>query len=143
MKDYSNKNLHELEIPSKCKELKANYNSLQSLCLIPETLEKLELTHNKIAMIDYINQNNNLKYLNLSYNRLISVEGIPNLSKLQILDISYNFLGTEQLQVLKNLQHLKSLNISHNHCRGSEVLLIFSELSRLHELNVSFNDFLN
>lgn len=137
----NNRNLTKYEVPLNTKELNLAYNNLQTVVQITENLNVLDISHNKIAMVDGIPERNSLNELNLSYNRLISIEGIWVLSKLQVLDISYNFLSPSQLHYLLELKNLKVLNVSHNHFASEEALTFLNKLIQLRELNLSFNDF--
>lgn len=142
MINLSNKNLTKYEVLSNTYELDISYNQIQSMLTIPDSLLTLNISHNKIAMIDTIIPINNLLSLNLSYNRLISIEGISSLIKLQTLNISYNFLSADQLKYLKPLKNLQILNISHNHLSSDDALFCLNSLKNLADLNLSFNDFL-
>lgn len=142
MINLSNRNLAKYEVPRNTHELDVSHNSIQVLAYLPESLQILNISYNKIAMIDSINPSNCLHLLNLSYNRLISIEGIIHLNKLKILDLSYNFLSADQLTHLKPLKTLKTLNLSHNHLSSVTAFDHLNFLDSLIELNMSFNDFL-
>lgn len=139
--DFCKKSLDFLQIDEGVSEVRANWNQISTFCNVTEGLERLEISHNKIAMIDLVNSKNSLKYLDVSYNRLISIDGIAGFGKLRVLDISHNFLGCEQLAFLLGLSRLRALNISHNHLKGKETLEILNKMHHLRELNASFNDF--
>ena len=137
----NNRNLSRYEVPLNSKELNLAYNNLQTVVQVTENLLVLDLSHNKIAMVDGIAERNSLGELNLSYNRLISIEGICALNKLQVLDISYNFLSPNQLIYLTKLKNLRVLNVSHNHFASEDALVFLNGLTQLSELNLSFNEF--
>lgn len=137
----NNRNLNRYEVPGNARELNLAYNNLQTLVQVTENLMVLDLSHNKIAMIDGVAERNSLCELNLSYNRLISIEGICALNKLQAVDISYNFLSPNQLIYLTKLKNLRVLNVSHNHFATEDALIFLNNLTQLNELNLSFNEF--
>lgn len=126
---------------SNMRELDLSHKQLQSFIQITDSLKTLNLSHNKIALIEGVSIKNNLSNLDLSHNRLISIEGISNLNSLRVLDIGYNFLSPSQLVHLKFMKRLKVLNVCHNHFAGNEALNYLNELTQVQELNLSFNDF--
>ena len=126
---------------SNIRELDLSHKQLQSFIQVTDSVKTLNLSHNKIALIEGVSNKNNLSNLDLSHNRLISIEGISNLNSLRVLDIGYNFLSPSQLAHLKFMKRLKVLNVCHNHFAGNEALNYLNELTQVQELNLSFNDF--
>lgn len=120
---------------------KKSYNiSCSKLSIVPEiinkfqSLEKLDLSFNKITKIPEYKNLTKLKWLNLSYNKLKKFpDGIFNL---EYLDISYN----PEILIPKSidqLSKLKYLNLSGN--KLIELPDEIGNLKYLYELNISFN----
>ena len=113
-------------------------------------LRHLNLSHNVLRELSYLDHFNQLAHLNLSHNLLRNIdENIFNLELKQnepsaawgnliTLNLSYNQIREVASNALNSLYNLVNLNISHNQISSlsSEV---FAHLSRLINLNLSYN----
>ncbi|KAJ8921662.1 hypothetical protein NQ315_010571 [Exocentrus adspersus] len=102
-------------------------------------LQSLDLSHNQINKVDFINQLPNLKYLNISYNKLDKIPTFKGqiCSRLQVLILKHNFI--EELGGLTSLFNLVQLDISHNCLLEHKKLLSVSHLISLQWLNLQGN----
>lgn len=102
-------------------------------------LNRLDLSHNQLKSIEFINSLPNLKYLNISYNKL---EKVPRFrgqicKRLQILLLNNNFI--EDLSGLFGLSTLTQLDLSQNCVTDHQTLLALSHLQTLYFLNLEGN----
>ncbi|KAJ8952700.1 hypothetical protein NQ318_021016 [Aromia moschata] len=103
------------------------------------SLHTLDLSHNELKRLDFINQLPNLKYLNLSYNKLDTVPHFKGqiCHRLQVLTLNNNFL--EDLVGLTSLSNMVQLDLSQNCLLDHKVLLAISHLPSLQWLNLQGN----
>lgn len=138
----------------------------EALQAINKTLQYLDLSQNKIRLLhfDHVKYLENLVWLDLSENHFRHIDEISLswLPKLLVLDLSYNFFQTKFDQTLKdlpkslqilnlsgtnrtsipnlNLPKLLHLNLSFNQISFIDSVM-FSNLSTLHSLDLSYNNF--
>ncbi|CAG9822500.1 unnamed protein product [Phaedon cochleariae] len=103
------------------------------------SLNTLNLSHNNLTKLSFLNQLPNLKQLNLAYNKL---EALPNFkgpitSRLQVLILNNNFI--EDLAGLCTLSNISQLDIGHNCLLEHGSLFSLSHLVSLQWLNLQGN----
>ncbi|KAG5894071.1 hypothetical protein JTB14_003929 [Gonioctena quinquepunctata] len=103
------------------------------------SLHTLDLSHNKLREISFLNQLPNLKHLNLAYNKLVSLPRFKGqiCSRLQVLILNNNFI--EDLQGLPMLSNLVQLDLAQNCLLDHKSLLTISHLVSLQWLNLQGN----
>ena len=69
---------------------------------------------NRIAMIQGLDAIHQLTSLDFAHNRLILLDSIQQATRLTVLDVEANFLNNTQLHCLRQLSQLTSLNIAGN-----------------------------
>ena len=97
-------------------ELKLDFNNIGSVDLIPPNVQRLGLSHNRVAYLGDIGIQvaPKLKELDLSHNRLVIIEGIKDCYNLKELNLSFNFIQDNQHFHLSGFQKLKTLDLSSN-----------------------------
>lgn len=109
-------------------EKKNNLSEIISLNLSNSNIENLDS-----SIFSYLN---NLEYLNLSFNKIKIIEILQNCIKINGLNISYNLLINFNLS---NLANLEKLNISHNIIDNLNTFEILIHNKKLNNLNIRGN----
>jgi hypothetical protein len=91
---------------------------IQGLNNIAESIEKLDLSNNRISMISGLENLINLKELNLKNNYIKRIEGIEVLKRLETLDLSGNMDIHEIPEFLADMESLKKVKLTN--CRISD-----------------------
>lgn len=121
-------------------ELDLSYNKIQGALkesMLPETLQKLDLSHNNLHDVSGLCACTSLVDCNLSHNKLKHLDGLPK--SIKKLDLSYNLLSTSlHLRVLSVSPDIESLWIAGNpliiHCPQWKNA-VRSFLSHLHHVD--------
>lgn len=95
-----------------------NILDIQGLNNISKSIEKLDLSNNRISMISGLENLINLKELNLKNNYIQKVEGIEGLKRLETLDLSGNMDIHEIPEFLADMESLKKVKLTN--CRISD-----------------------
>lgn len=130
-----------LHLIAKAKASNATYLDLGKLGLkfIPREIADLpqllilDISFNKIARLENLEQLSNLQRLNISNNKITKIENLDRLLSLQELIVSNNKIGS--IENLTSLSNLRELDISSNKITKIENLL----LANLQELDISNN----
>ena len=102
-------------------------------------LNKLDLSHNDIVLIEYLNNLPLLIELNLSHNNINSIpSSIVNLLSLKHLNIGYNSLTTIPHD-LKNIKQLLTLNLESNQLVSTNIHF----MNKFPQLNIKPEDISN
>ncbi|KAL1459844.1 hypothetical protein WDU94_011797 [Cyamophila willieti] len=128
------------------KELYLNQNQLT----LPEkvffplwNLEQLDVSHNKLTMLDnyFFLPNKKMTHLYLNHNNIanLSKQSLINMNQLLTLDLSHNVIRELPAQVFQSLEQLLTLNISNNELH-SVINDSFSSMRNLNTLDMSVNE---
>lgn len=99
-------------------------------------LEELNISYNKIGVIENLDSLIGLKKLFLHKNQITNLQWLENLVNLEELNLGYNQIT--KVENLDNLQALKILELQHNHIQQKPNL---SWLQQLETVKIEFNDF--
>ncbi|KAF7270656.1 hypothetical protein GWI33_016377 [Rhynchophorus ferrugineus] len=99
----------------------------------------LDLSHNQLTNVDFINNLPNLKHLNISFNKLNQVPKFKGqiCKRLQVLTLNNNFI--EDISGLGHLSTIVQLDLSQNCIMDHNVLLYIGHLASLNCLNIQRN----
>jgi len=101
-----------------------------------KNLKALNLYHNRIDDITFLQHLTSLKELNIGYNWIKDFSQIAALANLEILNISQNHEQITDLSFLENLQQLKELNLYNS---GIKNIAPLTTLANLEVLNLEYN----
>ncbi|XP_008487836.1 leucine-rich repeat neuronal protein 3 [Diaphorina citri] len=129
------------------KQLYLNANQLELREQVFQSLwnlEQLDLSYNKITMLDnyFFLPNKKLTHLYLNNNNIahLAKQALVNMNLLKHLDLSYNSIKTLPSQLFQSMDQIEYLNISHN-VIVSVINDSFSYMPHLKYLDVSSNVF--
>lgn len=141
--DIRNTNARECFVPYNAIILRADHNRIETVAVdeLPNILEELQLSYNKINSTDFLFDLEHLHIIDLSHNELTEVNGkeFENMPNLTTLNIAFNRIVTIDLTFLKSIGKLTHLDISNNFLSGSFKLHV--EAVGLSVLNISGNNF--
>jgi len=126
-----NLNLNTLLIKTKGLKSMADFSDAEGV----EQVESLNLTRNKIQVIEGLENFVNLKVLNISANQLIFISGLENLHNLQVLQLFDNQIT--EIVGLHNLRNLRMLDLHNNQIVEIKGL---ENCPRLMHINLSGNN---
>lgn len=86
---------------------------IKGLTEIAESVEQLDLSHNRISKIEGLEKLENLKKLNLKNNYIKMIEGIEELTKLETLDLSGNMQIHQIPKFLEKMDSMRLLKLTH------------------------------
>ena len=144
--DFSKRELTEMPLISENSafEYILDNNLISQIETIPITCQKLSISNNKISNINSkLEGEFQLKYFDISFNRIISLVGFNKYYLLSELNLSNNYISDDQLQYLKSLLYLKSLNLSNNNLKSSEICNLIGNLKSIEKVNISNNNIEN
>ena len=84
-----------------------------------------------------------LKFLNLSYNKITIIEGIDALTSLQTLNLSHNLIEQLTSSVFTKLGSLLSLYLNNNKISDTQEIKALASLKQLTTLNMKDNEVVN
>ena len=101
--------------------------SILDMKQIPDSLDSVDLSYNLITRIPSLDGHKHLRSLNLKGNKIQNITGLENNKKLDILNLSENqieeikaldnlnlnelYLGSNKIEIIKNLHKLINLRI--------------------------------
>jgi internalin A len=93
-------------------------------------IERLDLSRNRIAEIENIDNLSKLQSLNLSHNWIRGLQGLPNLEELHFLDLEENQL--KSLQGIEKLHKLDTIGLSSNQIEDISPLKLLPNLKSVY-----------
>uniref|UniRef100_A0A8D8Q459 Carboxypeptidase N subunit 2 n=1 Tax=Cacopsylla melanoneura TaxID=428564 RepID=A0A8D8Q459_9HEMI len=149
--NLSNNQLSTIELRAfdNLDQLKELYLNQNQLALTEQVfsplwnLQLLDLSHNKLTMLDnyYFLPNKKMAHLYLNHNNIatLSKQSLINMNQLLTLDLSHNKIQTLPPELFQSLEQLQTLNISNNEL-ASVINDSFSSMRMLKTLDMSFNE---